>query len=407
MNIFDRAVASIFETRSVSTGQGGYDSLMSMLGFGAVTDKGRTLTVNGALKISAFWCAVNTIANSIALLPKSVYKKADGERHRDETHPVHYLIHDEPHSYMTAFMFWFVMAVSMLVRGNGYAYIERTGGGAVKALHFLDPFQVTVHEHKGKLFYRHKEDYYHAFEIFHLPGFAFNGITGRSVVQFAADNLGVSISADEFAANAYSDKGITYGVAESDREIKDTGRRNIEVIFNNALVAGNRRHRVAVFDEGLKYKSIDLKPAESEFVKAKAQGVEDIARWFNIPLHKLHAPGEGGYNFLVEMSQEYLSNTIAPIGEKIKQEAQRKLFTPRERAMGLYVHLNYKKLLETNPEKRANFYHKLIYAKVMTPNEARELEDMNPYDGGDEFLQMTNLQNESQLKKDLQDESGD
>lgn len=402
MNAFNQGLVSLVnatEKRSLSSLGG----LFSSFGGGAVTTQGQKVTGNGALKISAFWCAVNTLANSVALLPKNVYRTQSGQRERTESHPVHYLIHDEPHSDMTAFTFWFCITVSMLMRGNGYAYIKRDGAGRVAALQLLQPEDVTVLRHEEKLYYKVKGQTYFQDEIFHVPNFAFNGITGLSVLQYAADNLGVTLAADEFASNAYSDKGTTYGVAESDHEIKDIGRKNIEVIFNNALAASNRKHRIAVLDEGLKYKSISLTPSESQFIEAKVSGVEDIARWFNLPLHKLHTTGEGGYNFLVEMSQEYLQSAVQPITERIKQEAQRKLFTPAERSQGYYIMLNYRKLLETNPAKRAQFYKDMIYIKAMRPNEVRELEDMNPYEGGDEFLQMTNLMNESQVKKDLND----
>ncbi len=396
MNGFNKGIVSLLassQKRSLGFSSGLFPF------FGDASKPSATVSGSGALKISAFWCGVNAIANSVALLPKSVYIKTDGERKETPDHPVHYLIHDEPHSYMTAFVFWFTMTVTMLIRGNAYARIVRNGAGIITALEFItDP--VEVREHEGNLYYRIGTKTYFDYEIFHLPGFAFNGITGIGVVNFAAANMGVALAADEFAFNTYSDKGVTYGVAESDLEIKDQGRKNIEVLFNNALVASNKKHRIAVLDEGLKYKSIQLDPQQAEFIKTKASGVEDIARWLNIPLHKLHAPGEGGYNFLVEMSQEYLSSTIAPIGEKIKQEAQRKLFTDAERKKGHYIFLNYKKLLETNPEARANYYQKMIYAKVYNPNEVRELEDMNPYEGGDEYLQMTNLMNETQLQNE-------
>lgn len=402
MNVFDKAVVSLMAPspkRSLGS------TLGNLFSFGGgTTASGQTITSHGALKVSAFYCGVNAIANSVALLPKSVYLKAGDQRDRDEAHPLDYLIHDEPNSFMTAFVFWFTMTVSMILRGNAYALIERDGSGNPLALHFMHPDEVQVREYQGQLFYHYKGKTYMAYEVLHIPGFAFNGISGLSAVQFAAQNLGVSLSADEFAGNAYSEKANTYGVAESDLEIKDVGRKNIETIFNNALVAGNRKHRVAVLDEGLKYKSIMLSPNESEFIKAKAAGVEDVARWLNIPLHKLHTSGEGGYNFLVEMSQEYLSGTIQPIGEKIKQELQRKCLGKSGRTVGRYINLNYKKLLETNPKLRSEFYRNMVLIKAMRPNEVRDLEDMNPYPGGDQFLQMSNLLNQDQIDKILKDE---
>jgi hypothetical protein len=47
----------------------------------------------------------------------------------------------------------------------------------------------------------------------------------------------------------------------------------------------------------------------------------------------------------------------------------------------------------------------MVFLKAMTPNEIRVLESLNPYDGGNQFLQMSNLLNEEQIKKLLADES--
>ena len=48
-------------------------------------------------------------------------------------------------------------------------------------------------------------------------------------------------------------------------------------------------------------------------------------------------------------------------------------------------------LLRGNPKERADFYQSAIQNKWMSPNEAREKEDMNPYEGGDEFHGAENI----------------
>lgn len=118
----------------------------------------------------------------------------------------------------------------------------------------------------------------------------------------------------------------------------------------------------------------------------------------------LHVPGEGGYNFLVQMTISYLQHALQPISEKFKQEGNRKLLTRSERAFGLYINHNYKKLLQVDPKARTEYYRNMVMVKAMTPNEIRELEDMNPYEGGDEVLQMLNMQTPTQIKKTLENE---
>lgn len=393
MNVFNSAlkrIVTVSEKRSAELFGG---SLFPM--YPAITQEGKKVNANTALKISAFFCGVNNIANDVALLPKSIFRETDSIRQRQRNHPVDYLVHDEPNSQMTAFVFWSTMIVSLLLKGNAFALIKRAASGYPESLIFLHPDDVDIIEHESELFYIHKKSTYLASDIFHIPNFSLNGINGRSVIQYSADNLGMSIAADQFGTNAYTDKGIVYGVAESDQKINDLGAKNITTMFANAMNS-NSKHKIAVFDEGLKFRSLSLTPGESEFINAKATGVEDIARWLNIPLHKLHAPGEGGYNFLVQMSISYLQSAIMPIGEKIIQESNRKLLSKRDRLAGHYLYLNYKKLLEVDPETRAKFYKDMYFIGAKSPNEIRKLEDDNPRDGGDEFFQMSNMLTQEQ-----------
>lgn len=396
MNLLNQAFVSL--TSSPVKRSGGDSPSWPFLRSMVTTKNGGRIDQDHSLKISAFWCGVSTIANSLAILPKHVMQKKGDKRERVAAHPVDFIIHNEPNHKMTAFSFWFSFAVNVLIKGNGYASIVRNGNGDVVRLELWSE-SVVVLEYNGDIFYKYKGDTYLSTEVFHVPNFCMNGISGRSVLQYAADNMGVSLAADEFAASSYEDKGISFGILETDKELNEKGKANLSKIFGQSLSTGDK-HRLSVFDEGMKYKRISLTPAESDFIKAKSSGVEDIARWLNIPLHKLHAPGEGGYNFLVQMSIEYVQSAVLPLGQKIKEEAQRKLLSTAEKKSGHYIFLNYRKLLEADPSSRAQYFKDMVYIKAMNPNEVREAEDMNPYEGGEDFLQMTNMQTQQQIKKD-------
>ncbi len=404
MNLFEQTLSTIVSpsaNRSFGLGGG-----LSFLGLGgATTAVGKKVNDKTSLKIAAFWCGVNTIANSIALLPKHIYSKEGDTRQHLTDHPVDFLIHREPNQKMTAYNFWFSIAVCQIIKGNGYAKIIRNGQGVVVALQLLHPDDVTVFEDDNVLWYKINgaDKMYFSDEIYHVSGFSFNGILGTGVVKVAADNLGISLAADKFASDAYDDRGLTHGVVESDQRVNDIGSKNINTLFSRSF-ENNQKYKVAVLDEGLKYRSITLTPAESQFIEAKVSGVEDIARWLNIPLHKLHTKGEGGYNFLVQMSIEYMQSAVMPLAQRIKEEIERKLMLSAEKKANLFCFINYRKLLEVDPSARAEYYKNMVYIKAMNPNEVRKHEDMNPYDGGDQFLQMSNMLNEQQVKNTVSNE---
>ena len=365
------------------------------------TSAGKNVNTHSSLTISAFYSALNTVCNSMALLPMIPFQDTNGVRQPLTDHSVYYLLRSEPNELMTAFNFKFIMAVAVFMKGNAYALIEKNNSGYPTAYIFLDPDKVTVIKHNGKLFYKHENTLYSAADIIHIVGFSFDGLTGMSILQHAADNLGVSLTAQTFGSDSLHDRGVSQAVVETDKVVKPEGKEAFAKSFSRALATGDK-HRVAVLDEGFKYKRITLSPEEAKFIETYAAGVEDIARWFNIPNFKLNIKGEGGYNFIVEMSNEYLQRAVMPLGEKFKQEFERKSFTWLERTgKGIYINLNYKKLLQTNPKGRAQFYKDLYYMGAINANEIRELEDMNPREGGEQYVQMNNLLNEMQLKQQL------
>jgi len=403
VNLFNSTLSNLVGNQQRFAGA---SAIQNWFGFGsAVTSNKKTITAHGSMKISGFFCGVRNISDSLAVLPKQVYSRDGDKRTALLDHPITKLIYRTPNLCMTAFTFWRSFAVCMLVKGNGFAQIVRNGAGWPVELKLLHPDDVTVYESEGQLYYKVTgiDRWLFSDEMFHVPGFTFDGKVGVSVIRYAADNLSMNLSADAFAVDAYDDRAITYGVIETDTTgLNESGKKNLKKIFEANLNTG-KKNRVTVLDDGMKYKPISLSPQEAMFIEAKASGVADIARWLNIPLHKLHVSGEGGYNFLVQMSMEYLQATIQPLAEQIKQEVERKLITERGKSTGEYAYFNYKKLLEVDPKTRAEYYKNMVYIKAMNPNEVRKLEDMNPYDGGDEFLQMANMMTEEQIKKELQD----
>lgn len=97
------------------------------------------------MSLSAVYSAVELISNSIALLPIQVkYKDEKGDPQINNEHPLNIAFNNNKMSkYMTIKM----MVSDMLLYGNGYALIERTGG-AVTGLRYIESKDVQVQWNK-------------------------------------------------------------------------------------------------------------------------------------------------------------------------------------------------------------------------------------------------------------------
>src|SRR5690606_904388 len=148
----------------------------------------------------------------------------------------------------------------------------------------LENDKVEVIENKGKLFYRVGKATHSGNNILHFKGFSLDGIMGVGVVTWAAANLGVNLDAQEYQSSIYKDRGIGYGVIESEQSVTVDNKKAIEDGFTAKMSKGDK-FRVPLLDSGLKYKSITVTPAEAQFIETHKMASLEIARWLNIAPH--------------------------------------------------------------------------------------------------------------------------
>ena len=117
---------------------------------------GKPVNANTAIQLSTVYACIRVISETVASLPLGVYEaKEDGNRKATE-HPLYPLLHDEPNSEMTSFVLREVMLAHLLLWGNSYCQIIRSGRNQVTGLYPLLPDKMTVdRDKKGNLHDQH------------------------------------------------------------------------------------------------------------------------------------------------------------------------------------------------------------------------------------------------------------
>src|SRR5690606_28887917 len=93
---------------------------------------------------TAVWACVRLVSQTISTLPLSLYERqSDGGRIAVAGNPIYRVIHDQPNADMTAVTFWEAVIASMLLWGNAYIEIHRSGGQVI-GLSFLLPSKMDV-----------------------------------------------------------------------------------------------------------------------------------------------------------------------------------------------------------------------------------------------------------------------
>jgi HK97 family phage portal protein len=376
-------------------------------GFFSLGNTGATSHINykKSLGLSAVYNAVEQISNDIAKIPFSVNCKKGNNRESQPSHPAQRLISYEPNSLMTTFIFRKTMVISVLLKGNALAKIEHDSIGKPIETNYINWDLVRdIRIKDGQLVYD-VQGYAQpllASEVLHFKQFSHNGIVGISCISYAAQQLNMAIDVQTYSATNFENKGVRQGVVETDKVIsKDTSKLAIATAIQGAFSQKDAT-RVAVLDEGMKWKAITVTPQEAQIIETGRFNIEEIARMFNIAPHKIKSLQQSTNNNIEQQTLDHASDTIQPYITNFEQEYAKKLFTSKEREAGFYIRGNMNVLLRADIKSRGEFYSKMVNSGVYCRQEVRQKEDEN--DGPtflEEFLTPVNTYTELQLKANI------
>lgn len=365
--------------------------------FPIMTDGSVIYNRDTAMTISAVFNAMDIISNDIAILPKKVYQKTDTGRQSLPSHPVNFFIHNEPNNKMTSFMFHKALVLSAIRKGNGLAIIKRNNLADIISLELVTT-DAFVYRYNDEIYYEIDNVMYHSADIIHIAGFSFNGITGKSVFEYAAESMGTTLNAQRFSKEYYNGKAQGIGIVETDKFIDKDQKQKIEGAVSASLNSASR-WRVPVLDDGMKFKQIKLTAEEVKFLETFKFSVEEIARWFNLSVVKLKSLDNASYNNVENLELMHSKDSILPWVVKFEQEYTRKLLSDDEkRKQHIYIKFNMNVLQRADMKSRAEYYSKMVFNGLMTPNEIRALEEMNAVEGADTLMTPVNTQPADQLK---------
>ena len=362
-----------------------------LTGLFGTSKTGVQVSEDNALTFSAVYAAVRIISETIASIPLNVYQ-ADGEtRVKAVGHPVQDLLAKAPNSVSSTFTFREAMASNLVLHGNAYAKIEMNAAGRPTALIPLNPMKVEVKVVDGEKVYVFDEKHtYLDYEMLHFVGLSFNGLVGKSPLSMAREAVAIGLAAQEYGARFYSNGANAGGV------ITAPGRLNTEVVkrlresWNRAQSGLGSSHSTAILEEGMKYEKIGLDPEAAQFLQSRKFQVNEIARIFRIPPSYLADLENSSTRANTEQQAiQFVRDCITPYVRRMEVELNRKLF--REDEPNLYAYFTMEGLMRGDQKARYEAYATARQWGWLSVNDIRDLENLNPVEGGDIYLQPLNM----------------
>lgn len=366
---------------------------------GTVSKAGVTINEDQALKISAVLQGTRFICQTVAMLPRFVFRHLEDGVSREKVpkHPINKLLRFQPNPWQTSFQFVESMTARAMLRGIGLAHkIIDNNTGDISALIPLEPKKLVDIEQQGngklRYIFRQNDGSRRTLsqdEIFAVPGFGVNGVKGLSLVEQMRETAGLAVAAEAYGSHYFSNSAMPRVVLTTPNITTPDTRQRMKEDWNQAY-GNERQHGTALLEDGTKIDILSQDNEKSQFIETRKFLIAEFSRHLDVTPHRLSDLEKSSYNNVEQMSLETVVYSLHPWVRRWEQSAYRDLLTEEDKESQHFIEWILEGLLRGDTEARAEFYSKGVNTGWLTRNEVREKENLNPIEGLDKPLQPMN-----------------
>lgn len=355
------------------------------------TDSGVTVTEEIAMRLTAVRRAVALNSFAIASQPKHLFRRDGNNRVVADDHPSHARIYKSPNGDMTPFEFFELAVMHTLLWGNFYALIHRSGRYDVTSLEVVMPWNVSVKKFKGRRWYRIKgeTEWLPAREVLHFRGPSYDGIVGvNPIVHIARQAIGIGLVTEKYAGAFFGEgthqggsillpEGETLGSTD---EETDKNVQRLRKSWRGTYGGPDNFFKLLILENGMKFEPMGMELQAAELLATRRFQIAEIGRAFDVPPTLLFDLEKGTYNNVEHLFIEWIITGAMPLAVRFEHVLNKKLLRQEEQ-MNHFFKINLNGLMRGDHKSRSDFISNALGARSpgwMSPDEAREIEDMNP-----------------------------
>lgn len=387
----------------------GYPRLYSLLSGGMPAWSGETVSLASALNHSVVWACNRLISETQGATPLNMLQQKKGAKQLATDHPMFNAMRNAPNDEMSAMSFQETRTSHTALEGNGFAQIiRRSGTGTAIQLRALDPGQVRIEREKTgqkRLVYIVKEtpdglagnnettytvETGKPQDILHIRGFGWDGLRGHSVIQMARQSIGTSLSVERNVGRFYANGGRVPYHLEMKNKFKTD--EMFDKFRNDWEKAYSQPHKVPILDNETSLVQDGLSAVDSQMLETRLFDIHEICRWFLVSPHLVGDLSRATFSNIEQLALEFVKVTMQPWFTRWEQDMWRCVLTPDEKSAGYYFKHNVNELLRGDFLTRMQGYAVMLQNGIASDNEVRDLEDWNPFKGGDGHYIQLNMQ---------------
>ena len=294
---------------------------------------GKSVTASTAIQMSTVYACVRVIAETIASLPLHVYQNQGEGSVKALDHPLYPILHDEPNSEMTSFVWRETMIAHLLLLGNAYCQIIRSGRNQILGLYPLLPDRMEVdRDSAGTLTYTYSTGSGQTVklrpeDVLHIPGLGFDGIMGYSPIALEKNAIGLGLAAEEYGSKFFSNGArpsgiLTHQYGEGPEKAAGQLERRLRRL-EQFRTRGSLEENMSIYP----HLHAELRGTVLETRKFQ---VSEICRIYRVPPHMVGDLEHATFSNIENQSISFAVHTIRPWVVRLEQAMNRALFRQGE-----------------------------------------------------------------------------
>ncbi|WP_287994603.1 phage portal protein [Acidiphilium sp.] len=358
-------------------------------GGGMETASGAHVSESSAMRVAAAWRSVNIISGVMGSLPIDLIRReAEDRRVPAVNHPLRRVLTVKPNQWQTPNEFRRMMQAHLLLRGNAYA-LKVMAADRVLALIPLHPDRVGVEQLddysieykvslKGGQYLRLQQK-----DVFHLRGMSLDGIKGLSVLSHMRESLGIALQAERTSARLMQNGQFVGGVLSHPGKLSAEAHSRLKASIDEKHAGADNAGKNLLLEEGMAFAPVSMTATDMQFLQQRDFQRYDIAMFFGVPPHMLGAT-EKTTSWGSGIEQQGIGFVTYTLNDWIKiwEEACKRDLIPEREWDTHDVRMFTQGLMRGDARARWEAHVKGLQWGVISPDEVRALEDMNPRPDG-------------------------
>jgi HK97 family phage portal protein len=359
---------------------------------GEVTGGGVVVTPDAAMRVAAVYASVRVIAGAVATLPLDIKRRVDARTREDASdHWLWALMRRRPNGWQTPSQFRRMQQAHLLLRGNAYS-LKSVSRGMVQELLPMHPDRVKVDQLADmSVTYTYtardgRQVVYPQSAVMHLVGLTLDGVHGVTPITYAREAIGSSLAMEDHGSNVFRNGARVSTVLTHPGKLGPEGTENLRASIDAYRAGGEREGRALILEEGMKAEPLAMTAEDAQWIEARKFSRTDIAMFMGVPPSMLGDNSGSDSNWGTGLEQKSLGFVAYTLEDHLTmwEECIGRDLVPADEPT-MYARFNRAALVRGDIKTRWDAHVKALQWGVVSPNEVRALEDLNPRDGGDVF----------------------